>query len=308
MVFCEHGVCEHGATRRWALSEPRSVVLPLRTRMIDVGTYNDITCAKVDVMVVHIAGSGQEANSAQRARAYLAEAKCIVVLTGAGISTDSGIPDFRGPQGLWTKNPKAERTSNLQHYLNDPEVREISWQNRLRSPAWDAQPNDGHRALVTLEKSGRLLTLVTQNIDELHQAAGSSPEIVVEVHGSMHRAVCWSCNREWPMAVFIDRVRAGETDPNCPDCGGIVKSTTISFGQNLVEADLVRAYEAAATCDVLLCIGSTLAVGPVNRMVPMAQTAGATIIILNAEPTEMDHRATVIIRDLIGDVLPAIVF
>ena len=156
-------------------------------------------------------------------------------------------------------------------------------------------------------ESGRLHTLVTQHIDELHQAAGSSPEIVIEVHGSMHRAVCWSCQREWPMTVFIDRVRCGETDPPCPDCGGVVKSTTISFGQNLVEADLVRAYEAAATCDVLLCIGSTLSVGPVNRMVPMAQTAGATIIILNAQPTEMDHRATVIIRDSIGDVLPSIV-
>jgi NAD-dependent deacetylase len=261
----------------------------------------------VNAMVGHITGSEQEANGAQRARAYLSSARRIVVLTGAGISTDSGIPDFRGPEGLWTKNPKAERTSNLQHYLNDPEVREISWQNRLHSPAWSAQPNAGHHALVTLEKTGRLHTLVTQNIDELHQAAGSSPEIVVEVHGSMHRAICWDCRHEWPMTVFLGRVRAGETDPRCPDCGGVVKSTTISFGQNLVEADLMRAYEAAATCDVLLCIGSTLSVGPVNRMVPMAQTAGATIIILNAQPTEMDHRATVIIRDSIGEVLPALV-
>jgi NAD-dependent deacetylase len=228
----------------------------------------------------------------------------VVVLTGAGISTDSGIPDFRGPQGLWTKNPKAERTSSLQHYLSDPEVRQIAWQNRLHSPTWDAKPNAGHVALVELERLGKLHTLVTQNIDELHQRAGSSPELVVEVHGTMRRATCWTCLKEWPMQGFLDRVRAGESDPDCPECGGVVKSSTISFGQNLVEADLERAFHAAAMCDVLLCVGTTLAVGPVNRMVPMAQQVGAQIIIVNGQPTEMDHLASIVINDSISDVLP----
>ena len=247
-----------------------------------------------------------DAEGGERAQQLVANAERIVVLTGAGISTDSGIPDFRGPQGVWTKNPKAERTSTLQHYLNDPEVRVIAWQTRLHSPAWSAQPNDGHRALVDLERRGNLRTLVTQNIDGLHQLAGSSEEIVVEVHGTMHRAMCWSCRREWPMQVFVDRVRAGETDPPCPDCGGVVKSSTISFGQNLVEADLERAFTAASTCDLLLCVGTTLAVGPINKMVPLAKAVGARIIVLNGDRTEMDHSATVLLRGRIGEILPAI--
>ncbi len=231
----------------------------------------------------------------------------VVVLTGAGISTDSGIPDFRGPNGVWTRNPKAERTSSLQHYLNDPEVRAIAWQNRLHSPAWDAQPNAGHLALVELERQGRLHTLVTQNIDELHQRAGNSPDRVVEVHGTMRRALCWGCRNEWPMQVFVDRVRNGEVDPACPDCGGVVKSATISFGQSLVAADLERAFAAAAEGDLLLAVGSTLAVGPVNQMVPAAYRAGIPIIILNAEPTEMDRLATAVVRGQIADVLPRLV-
>ncbi len=229
------------------------------------------------------------------------------MLTGAGISTDSGIPDFRGPKGLWTLNPKAERTSSLQHYLNDPEVREIAWQNRVHSPAWDAQPNSGHAALVSLEQQGRLHTLVTQNIDELHQRAGNSPEKVVEVHGTMRRAVCWSCSRRWPMEVLLDRVRAGETDPHCLDCGGVVKSATISFGQQLVEADLLRALDAAIDGDLLLTVGTTLAVGPVNQMVTRAHRAGIPIVIMNGEPTEMDDLATVALRGQIGEVLPTLV-
>ncbi len=234
----------------------------------------------------------------------LANARSVGVLTGAGISTDSGIPDFRGPQGVWTLNPKAERASTLSHYLNDPEVREIAWQTRIHSPAWDAQPNAGHRALVDLENRGSMLALVTQNIDELHQRAGSSPHKVVEVHGTMRRALCWSCKREWPMEVFLERVRAGETDPHCLDCGGVVKSATISFGQNLVERDIERAFQTAAECDLLLCVGSTLAVGPVNKMVPIAATRGVPIIVVNGSPTEMDHRATVVVRGPIGELLP----
>jgi NAD-dependent deacetylase len=245
--------------------------------------------------------------SVKRAADLVVGATRIVALTGAGISTDSGIPDFRGPQGLWTKNPKAEKTSNIQHYINDPEVRAIAWQNRLHSPAWAAKPNAGHIALVTLEHSDRLHTLVTQNIDELHQAAGSDPNLVVEVHGTMRRAECWTCKQRWPMEMFIDRVRAGETDPHCLECGGIVKSATISFGQNLVEADLMRAFDSAASCDLLLCVGTSLAVRPINRMVSIAAESGVPVVIVNGEPTELDHLATVIVRGQIGEVLPVIV-
>jgi NAD-dependent deacetylase len=252
-----------------------------------------------------VGGSGAAAMTG--ARRLLGAAQRVVVLTGAGISTDSGIPDFRGPQGLWTKNPKAERTSSLEHYLADPEVRAIAWQNRLHSPAWDAQPNDGHRAIVEIERRGVLHLLVTQNIDELHQRAGSSPERIVEIHGTMRRAVCWTCGVEGPMGTFLERVRDGEADPNCLMCGGIVKSATISFGQNLVEADLVRALEGAAAADLLIAVGSTLGVYPVARMVPIAERVGAPIIIVNGSPTEQDDRANVILRGSISELLPQLV-
>ncbi|MDQ2725702.1 MAG: NAD-dependent deacetylase, partial [Actinomycetota bacterium] len=165
------------------------------------------------------------------ARALVAAAKRITVLSGAGISTDSGIPDFRGPSGVWTKNPAAERTATLVDYLNDPDVRAEAWQNRLRSPTWAARPNAGHRAVVDLERQGRLVAVLTQNIDELHQRAGNDPRLVVELHGSMRHVVCWSCGDGGPMEPTLERVRAGEVDPPCRSCGGILKSATISFGQ-----------------------------------------------------------------------------
>src|SRR5215469_13187739 len=169
----------------------------------------------------------------------------IVALTGAGISTESGIPDFRGPQGLWTKNPKAEKLSDIRYYMADPEVRRLAWQQRLVHPAWQAKPNAGHLALVSLERSGRLQALVTQNIDGLHQAAGNSPGKIVEVHGTMHQVVCMSCEWRGPMLETLERVRAGEEDPSCTGCGGILKSATISFGQALVPETIHRAMRAA---------------------------------------------------------------
>jgi NAD-dependent deacetylase len=165
----------------------------------------------------------------ERVRGWVAQATAVTVLTGAGISTDSGIPDFRGPQGVWTKDPTAEKTATLQHYLADPEVRKRAWRNRLASPAWSARPNPGHRALVALERRGKLHTLVTQNIDELHQQAGSDPAKVVEIHGTMRHVVCWSCGERAPMETALERVRNGEEDPSCRTCGGILKSATISF-------------------------------------------------------------------------------
>ena len=155
-------------------------------------------------------------------RGWIEAAERVVVLTGAGVSTDSGIPDFRGPKGVWTRNPEAEKQSTIQHYVADPEVRRRAWRSRLESPAWSAQPNAGHRALVALERRGKLDTLITQNIDGLHQAAGSSPERVVEVHGTMREVVCLACGQRAPMERALARVRAGEDDPPCRTCGGRV--------------------------------------------------------------------------------------
>jgi NAD-dependent deacetylase len=240
------------------------------------------------------------------ARRRVDAARRVVVLTGAGISTDSGIPDFRGPRGVWTRNPAAEKQSTIQHYLADPEVRRAAWRSRLDSPAWTAEPNAGHRALVALERRGKLHALVTQNIDELHQRAGSSPEKVVEVHGSMRRVMCWQCGRRAPMEEALARVRAGEDDPRCPACGGIQKSDTISFGQALVPEVIEHALSAAAEADLLLAVGSTLQVQPVAGMVPIAARAGAAIVIVNDQPTAMDALADVVLRAQIGAVLSEI--
>ncbi len=242
-----------------------------------------------------------------RAAGILRRAGRITVLTGAGISTDSGIPDFRGPQGVWTKNPAAEKTSTLSHYLADPEVRRVSWQQRLHSPAWEARPNAGHRALVELERQGRLVALITQNIDELHQRAGSDPGRVIEVHGTMHRVVCWGCGDEAPMQAALDRVRAGEEDPPCRRCGGVLKSATISFGQSLDSRTILRAEMAAMSCDVLLAVGTTLAVHPAAGLVPLAAEAGAEVVIVNAQPTPYDDVAAAVVRGSISEVLPDLV-
>jgi NAD-dependent deacetylase len=237
---------------------------------------------------------------------WVDRARRVVVLTGAGISTDSGIPDFRGPDGVWTKNPGAERTSTLQHYLADPEVRRQSWQGRLGSPIWAAQPNAGHHALAALDRAGRLDTLVTQNIDGLHQKAGVDPARVIEIHGSALRYACWTCGQGGPMEDALDRVRAGEDDPACLACGGILKSTTISFGQNLVVEDLERAEAAAERADLFMAVGTTLGVYPAAALFPVARRAGATTVIVNLQPTPYDDLAHAVLNEPIGEVLPVI--
>jgi len=242
-----------------------------------------------------------------RARALMASAQRITVLTGAGISTDSGIPDFRGPQGLWTRNPGAERMATVDHYLADPGVRRESWQNRLSSPAWSARPNPGHRALVDLERQGRLRAIITQNIDELHQAAGSDPSLVLELHGTMRWVVCWDCGARGPMDAVLERVKAGEEDPRCVECGGVLKSATISFGQMLDPAVLAAAEDAAVDCDLLLAIGSTLTVYPAAGFVPLSKETGARLIIVNAQPTPFDVMADSVVDGSISDVLPSLV-
>jgi len=239
-------------------------------------------------------------------RGWIAKARRVVVLTGAGISTDSGIPDFRGPQGVWTKNPKAEKLSDIRYYMSDPEVRRLSWQGRLEHTAWSAQPNAGHRALVELERRGKLHALITQNIDELHQLAGHSPDKVIEVHGTMRKVVCMSCGERAPMEKALARVRAGEADPPCRTCGGILKSATVSFGQALVPEVIDRAMQAAGEAEVLLAVGTSLQVYPVAGAVPLAKRAGALIVILNAQPTPFDDLADAVFNDSISAVLPAL--
>ena len=236
----------------------------------------------------------------------LRSAERVVVLTGAGISTDSGIPDFRGPNGIWTKDPKAERLSNLRHYLADKELRVHAWKARLEHGAWTAQPNAAHHALVALERRGRLSTLITQNIDGLHQAAGTSPERIIEIHGTIREVMCMSCGERAPMQRALDRVRAGEEDPDCRTCGGILKSATISFGQSLVQEDLQRAQHEASECDLFLAIGTSLTVFPVAYLPKVAHSKGARLAILNAEPTPYDDIATWVIRDPLGESVPAL--
>ncbi len=239
--------------------------------------------------------------------AWLRRARRIVVLTGAGISTESGIPDFRGPNGVWTRNPEAEKTATLSHYLADPEVRRRAWQHRLHSEVWRARPNAGHRAVAELERRACLELLVTQNIDGLHQAAGSSPERIVEIHGTVHEVRCLSCDFRGPMAETLARVAAGEDDPACLRCGGILKSATISFGESLVAADLERAQQAAARSDCFLALGTSLGVYPAAALPEIAAAAGARLVIVNGEPTPLDPLADAVLHGRLGELLPALV-
>ncbi len=241
------------------------------------------------------------------ARAWVERAQKVVVLTGAGISTDSGIPDFRGPQGVWTRDPRAERLSSIEHYMADAEVRKASWQSRLGSPAWEARPNAGHRAIVALERRGELHALVTQNIAGLPQLAGNSAGRVIEVHGTMREVICMGCKAVGPMQPTLDRVRAGEADPACRDCGGILKSNTISFGQTLVPEVIERAMKSAAEAEVFISVGTSLQVYPIANTVPLAKRAGAKVVIINAQETPLDELADLVIRDSISTVLPEIV-
>jgi len=240
----------------------------------------------------------------RRVRDWIDASSRLVALTGAGISTESGIPDFRGPQGLWTKDPEAEKLSNIHYYVSDPDIRRRAWQGRLNHPAWHATPNAGHRALVELERRGTLHAVVTQNIDGLHQRAGQSADKVIEVHGTVHDVVCLRCEWRGPMQPVLDRVRAGEADPPCARCGGILKSATISFGQALVPEVIERALRVAAEADVLLAVGTSLRVYPVAGLVPSAKAAGARVVIVNAEPTPFDDIADAVLRQPIGQMLP----
>lgn len=234
---------------------------------------------------------------------WLADAGRVVVFTGAGISTDSGIPDFRGPAGLWTKNPLAEKTSTLSHYLNDPEVRKAAWEGRKNGSNAARTPNTGHEKVADIHRMGKLSSVVTQNVDGLHQLSGVPEEKVIEVHGTFRFGRCWDCGDRRPMDEYVQRVVDGDPDPHCELCGGIVKSDAILFEQQLVPEVIDRAFLEAASCDLLIAVGSTLQVSPANGVVPQARRAGARVVIVNGEPTVMDSVAH---RVLVASISPAL--
>ncbi|MGY1632827.1 SIR2 family NAD-dependent protein deacylase [Geodermatophilus sp. SYSU D01186] len=239
--------------------------------------------------------------------AWLTAAERVTVLTGAGISTDSGIPDYRGPNGVWTRDPDAEKLVTLSYYVADPDIRRRAWLMRRDLQVGDVHPNAGHRALVDLERQGRLRGLLTQNIDGLHQAAGSSPELVHELHGTVHEVECLSCHDRTTMEQALARVDAGEPDPACLRCGGILKSATVSFGQALDPAVVEAAVAAATDCDVFLAVGTSLTVHPAAGLTDLAADAGARIVVVNAQPTPYDDLADLVVREPIGTALPRLV-
>jgi NAD-dependent deacetylase len=238
---------------------------------------------------------------------WLGGARRVTVLTGAGISTDSGIPDYRGPNGVWTRDPDAEKLVTLGYYLTDPEIRRRSWLLRQAMQDADPQPNAGHAAVVDLERQGRLRALVTQNIDGLHQAAGSDPTLVHEIHGTVHAVVCVDCEERTTMREALDRVSAGEPDPPCLRCGGILKSATVYFGEMLDEAVVGQCSAAAADCDVFLAVGTSLQVWPAAGLADIAVGGGARLVVVNAEPTPYDEVADLVVRERISQALPELV-
>lgn len=251
------------------------------------------------------------------AQACLGRAERVTVLTGAGISTAAGIPDFRGPQGLWTKDPLAERVSTLSCYLEDPKVRALAWQRRAEQAAVHPEPTPAHLALVELERSGKLLGLITQNTDGLHLDAGHDPTLVHEIHGSARQVRCQNCGQITPLTEQIARVNAGDTDPRCTRligegdtervCGGLLRATVILF-EEMLDADVLRAsLDAVDHAQVLLALGSTLSVNPVAALVPRAVGHGAKLIIVNDQPTVYDDLADQVLRGDLQRIVPELV-
>ncbi len=224
----------------------------------------------------------------------------LTVLTGAGVSTASGIPDYRGPDGLWLRHPEYEQLVSYDNYLADPEIRSRSWRFRADSPAWRAEPNAAHQALAGV----RSAWVVTQNVDRLHQRAGSPDDRVIELHGNMFDAVCVSCGLRTTTREAIDRTERGEPDPRCRRCGGIIKAATVMFGEPIDAALLHRAFSVAAHAELFMVVGTSLQVQPAASLVEVAAGAGARIVIVNAEATPYDHLAAELVREPIVDAVP----
>ncbi|MEV5439894.1 NAD-dependent deacylase [Streptomyces sp. NPDC052682] len=230
----------------------------------------------------------------------------VALLSGAGISTDSGIPDYRGPNGLWRRDPEAEKLVTYAYYMSDPEIRRRSWRMRRDSGALGAEPNAAHRAVAELERSGVPVRVITQNVDGLHQRAGMPARKVLELHGTAHGVVCTKCHARSSMEEALARVEAGEEDPPCLRCGGILKSATVMFGERLDPEVLGQALAVSKACQVFVAVGTSLQVQPAAGLAGVAADHGARLIIVNAEPTPYDDRADEVVRDPIGTALPAL--
>ncbi|MEU5083564.1 MULTISPECIES: Sir2 family NAD-dependent protein deacetylase [Streptomyces] len=230
----------------------------------------------------------------------------VALLSGAGISTDSGIPDYRGPNGLWRRDPEAEKLVTYEYYMADAEIRRRSWLMRRDSGALGARPNAAHRAVAELERSGVPVRVLTQNVDGLHQLAGLPARKVLELHGSARAVVCTRCHARGPMEDALARVAAGEPDPPCLGCGGILKPATVMFGERLDPVVLGEAAAIAKACQVFIAVGSSLQVQPAAGLAGVAADHGARLVVVNAEPTPYDDRADEVIREPIGTALPAL--
>ncbi|MYW66806.1 NAD-dependent deacetylase [Streptomyces sp. SID8379] len=228
----------------------------------------------------------------------------VAILTGAGISTDSGIPDYRGPNGVWRKDPDAEKLVTYEYYMNDPEIRRRAWQVRRRSATLTAEPNAAHRAIAGLDRCGVPVRVITQNVDGLHQLAGTPARKVLELHGSARRFVCTGCGEGGPMEAALARVEAGEDDPACVICGGVLKSTTVMFGEQLDPVVLGEAVAVTQACEVFFAVGSSLQVHPAAGLAGLAAEHGARLVVVNAEPTPYDELADEVVREPIGTALP----
>jgi NAD-dependent deacetylase len=230
------------------------------------------------------------------------EASAIVPFTGAGISTECGIPDFRSPGGLWTKN----RPIPFDEFLASQEARNESWRRRfaMSDQFGDAKPGRGHRALASLYRVGKVPAVITQNIDNLHQSSGIAAQHVVELHGNTTYAACLDCDDRYELPWVRQRMDAANgCAPDCPACGGFIKTATISFGQAMPDAAMQRAQDLALSCDLFLAIGSSLVVWPAAGFPLMAKRNGARLIIINREATEFDEMADLVVRQDIGTVL-----
>jgi NAD-dependent deacetylase len=228
----------------------------------------------------------------------------VAILSGAGISTDSGIPDYRGPSGLWRRDPEAEKLTTYEYYMADPEIRRRSWQMRREIMALQPEPNAAHRAIAELERSGVPVRVITQNVDGLHQRAGMPDRKVLELHGTARAVVCTSCGTRTPSPEVFARIEAGEPDPACLDCGGILKTGTVMFGQELDPVVLEQAAAIARACEVMFAVGSSLQVYPAAGLVAMAADSGSRLVIVNGEPTPYDGIADEVIREPISTALP----
>ncbi|MFS4093700.1 SIR2 family NAD-dependent protein deacylase [Streptomyces sp. AF1A] len=228
----------------------------------------------------------------------------VALLSGAGVSTDSGIPDYRGPNGLWRQDPEAEKLVTYEYYMSDPEIRRRSWQMRRGNRALRAEPNAAHRAVAELERSGVPVRVLTQNVDGLHQLAGMPARKVLELHGSARAVVCTGCGARGSMEDALARVEAGEEDPACLECGGILKSATVMFGERLDPVVLGEAVAISKACTVFVAAGSSLQVQPAAGLAGVAADHGARLVIVNAEPTPYDDLADKVVREPIGTALP----